>query len=135
MDAAGQGGVVLISFGSTIDFEKVPQIYHEVFFKVIESNKDVRFLLRWKGPLPEEFKGRLNNLLTSEWLPQKELLRTYSLVNDAYYNFRISVLTKPLFSSGHPKMKVFITHGGLNSVQEATSHGIPLIVLPLFAGK
>jgi len=28
-----------------------------------------------------------------------------------------------------------MTHGGLNGVNEATFHGIPLIVLPLFADQ
>ena len=33
----------------------------------------------------------------------------------------------------HPGTKVFVTHGGANSVYEAAFHGIPIVALPIFA--
>lgn len=33
--------------------------------------------------------------------------------------------------SGHPKIKVFVNHGGPLSIQEAMYHGVPVIVFPL----
>ncbi|GAB1289792.1 UDP-glucuronosyltransferase [Apodemus speciosus] len=33
---------------------------------------------------------------------------------------------------GHPKTKVFVTHGGANGLYEAIHHGIPMIGIPLF---
>ena len=36
---------------------------------------------------------------------------------------------------GHPKIRLFITHGGLNSKQEAVYHGVPFIVMPVFADQ
>nr|XP_043883144.1 UDP-glucuronosyltransferase 2A2-like [Solea senegalensis] len=47
-----------------------------------------------------------NNTLIVDWLPQNDLL-------------------------GHPKTRVFVTHGGINGVQEAIYHGVPMIGLPL----
>ncbi len=35
----------------------------------------------------------------------------------------------------HPNIKIFITHGGLLSTQEAAYHGTPLIGFPLFADQ
>lgn len=34
--------------------------------------------------------------------------------------------------SGHPNVKVFITHGGNSGVIEATSAGIPVLGFPIF---
>ncbi|KAG7245503.1 hypothetical protein INR49_010954, partial [Caranx melampygus] len=47
------------------------------------------------------------NTLLVDWLPQNDLL-------------------------GHPKTRVFVTHGGTNGVQEAIYHGVPIVGLPLF---
>lgn len=48
-----------------------------------------------------------NNTLLVDWMPQNDLL-------------------------GHPKMKLFVAHGGTNGVQEAIYHGVPVLGLPLF---
>ncbi|XP_051800931.1 UDP-glucuronosyltransferase 2B31-like isoform X2 [Acanthochromis polyacanthus] len=47
-----------------------------------------------------------NNTLLVDWMPQNDLL-------------------------GHPKVKMFVAHGGTNGVQEAIYHGIPVLGLPL----
>ncbi|XP_053720665.1 UDP-glucuronosyltransferase 2B1-like [Synchiropus splendidus] len=47
-----------------------------------------------------------NNTLLVDWMPQKDLL-------------------------GHPKVKLFVPHGGTNGVQEAIYHGVPILGMPL----
>ncbi|XP_020789425.2 UDP-glucuronosyltransferase 1-2-like isoform X2 [Boleophthalmus pectinirostris] len=47
-----------------------------------------------------------NNTLLVKWLPQNDLL-------------------------GHPKTRVFVTHGGTNGMYEAIYHGVPVVGLPL----
>nr|XP_043885529.1 UDP-glucuronosyltransferase 2C1-like [Solea senegalensis] len=48
-----------------------------------------------------------NNTLLVDWMPQNDLL-------------------------GHPKIKLFVAHGGTNGVQEALYHGVPVVGLPVF---
>ncbi|XP_037540282.1 UDP-glucuronosyltransferase 2A1 [Nematolebias whitei] len=47
-----------------------------------------------------------NNTLLVNWLPQKDLL-------------------------GHPKTRVFVTHGGTNAIYETIYHGVPVLGMPL----
>ena len=43
----------------------------------------------------------------------------------------------PFFSpaAGHKQVKVFLSHGGLLSLQEAVYHVTPLVVLPIIADQ
>lgn len=62
-----------------------------------------KVIWRYKGDRP----GTLgNNTLLVDWMPQSDLL-------------------------GHPKIKLFVAHGGTNGVQEAIYHGVPILGLPL----
>ncbi|XP_072527922.1 UDP glucuronosyltransferase 5 family, polypeptide A1 [Salminus brasiliensis] len=62
-----------------------------------------KVIWRYTGPRPANLG---NNTLLVNWMPQNDLL-------------------------GHPKIKVFVAHGGTNGVQEAIYHGVPLLGLPL----
>ncbi|XP_040893486.1 UDP-glucuronosyltransferase 2C1-like [Toxotes jaculatrix] len=63
-----------------------------------------KVIWRYMGQRPASLG---NNTLLVNWLPQNDLL-------------------------GHPKTRVFVTHGGTNGVQEAIYHGVPVVGLPLF---
>lgn len=47
-----------------------------------------------------------SNTLLVNWMPQNDLL-------------------------GHPKIKLFVSHGGTNGIQEAIYHGVPILGVPL----
>lgn len=63
-----------------------------------------KVIWRHKGAKPDHLS---NNTLVVDWMPQNDLL-------------------------GHPKVKLFVAHGGTNGVQEAIYHGVPVVGLPLF---
>lgn len=36
------------------------------------------------------------------------------------------------FHIGHPKIRAFVTHGGLLSLFETVYHGVPVVAMPVF---
>ena len=66
-------------------------------------------LVIWKhkGFMPSNVR---ENVKIFSWIPQNDLL-------------------------SHPRTKLFITHGGLNSIQEAIFHGVPMVVVPIFGDQ
>ena len=56
---------------------------------------------KWES---EEMQDKPDNIMLSKWLPQQDIL-------------------------AHPKLKLFITHGGQSSTQEALCHKKPVVRL------
>ena len=97
MDSSPQG-VILISFGSSIDELATPALM-KFFIALEQFNERVIFKSKQK------IENVPDNVHVVDWMPQNDLL-------------------------GHPNIKLFITHGGMNSYVEAVYHGIPLLVAP-----
>uniref|UniRef100_A0A914VDN0 glucuronosyltransferase n=1 Tax=Plectus sambesii TaxID=2011161 RepID=A0A914VDN0_9BILA len=106
MDEASDSGVVVFSLGTVASTHLMPIEMKEAFVAAFSHFPDVTFVLRIDGELPKLPK----NVKHVTWIPQKDLLI-------------------------HPKMRAFITHGGYNSLTEATYSGVPLIVLPLWGDQ
>ncbi|XP_024862066.1 uncharacterized protein LOC108236932 [Kryptolebias marmoratus] len=62
-----------------------------------------KVIWRHKGERPSTLG---NSTLMMDWMPQKDLL-------------------------GHPQVKLFVTHGGTNGLQEAIYNGVPVLGIPL----
>ena len=91
MDSAARG-VVYVSFGSTIKPSQMPK---EKLSAFIETFKRLEESVLWKWDA--DIQDLPENVLTSSWVPQQDVL-------------------------GHPNLKVFVTHGGMGSVMEAIHH-------------
>nr|XP_053653618.1 UDP-glycosyltransferase UGT5-like isoform X3 [Cherax quadricarinatus] len=102
---AGSSGVIYFSLGSVARSTTMPVQYRDLF---IQAFRRLPQRVIWK--YEEELEDVPDNVMISKWLPQQDVL-------------------------AHNNVKVFITHGGLLSMQEAIYHATPLLALPLYGDQ
>ena len=71
--------------------------------------KQIKFDVIWQYS-GEELDAHSRIKLASSWIPQNDIL-------------------------GHPKVCLFITHGGNNGQFEALYHGVPMLVMPFYSDQ
>lgn len=101
-----KNGVIYFSFGTNTLTSLLPKKTVEMFIRVF-SQLPYDVLMKWDS---DELPGKTNNIKIGKWFPQKDLL-------------------------AHPKIKLFITQGGLQSTDEAISAGVPMIGIPMLADQ
>ncbi|XP_034832850.1 UDP-glucosyltransferase 2 isoform X2 [Maniola hyperantus] len=104
ISGAGAAGFVYVSMGSSVKTNKMPLSAHRLFIDAL-GRLPQRVL--WKQDGEQNLTNIPSNIRLYNWLPQQDLL-------------------------GHPKIKVFITHGGLLSMFETVYHAVPIISIPVF---
>lgn len=62
-------GVILFTFGSTVALSLLPENIQKAFIETLALLPQ-RVLLKYEG----EMKDRPNNIMTRNWLPQREIL-------------------------------------------------------------
>nr|CAD7604575.1 unnamed protein product [Timema genevievae] len=105
MDDAKEG-VVYFSLGSNLQSSDMPEYKREAFLKAFSKLKQK---VLWKFEA-DNLPGQPANVKIQKWLPQSDIL-------------------------GHPNIRLFMTHGGLLSTQEAIYNGVPLVGIPIFADQ
>ncbi|GMR30005.1 hypothetical protein PMAYCL1PPCAC_00200 [Pristionchus mayeri] len=104
--------VVLISFGSMAKSYLLAPSVKESLLKVVSAFPSVTFI--WKYEEKDDFArqdaSKFGNLVLVDWMPQNDIL-------------------------DHPNLAVFITHGGMGSVQELTLRGKPGALVPIFGDQ
>jgi glucuronosyltransferase len=108
VDGSGDAGFIIVSFGSVLKGVDMPNNFRRIFLSTF-ARLPQRVLWKWEDQ-PRENDSIPSNVKLLPWMPQQDLL-------------------------GHPKIRLFITHGGLFSNQEAVYHGVPFIVMPIFADQ
>ncbi|XP_046972520.1 UDP-glucosyltransferase 2-like [Vanessa cardui] len=103
---SSKNGVIYVSFGTNVKPSMFPRETLKIFTDVF-SQLPYDVLWKWDN---DELPGRPKNVKISKWLPQSDLLR-------------------------HPKIKLFITQGGLQSTDEAITAGVPLIGMPVISDQ
>uniref|UniRef100_A0A0N5B9C5 glucuronosyltransferase n=1 Tax=Strongyloides papillosus TaxID=174720 RepID=A0A0N5B9C5_STREA len=100
---------VLISFGSVARSSEMPVTMKKGIIETVKNLPHITFI--WKYETPEDGSvDKLDNLILSKWIPQNDLL------ND-------------------PRLSLFITHGGANSIAELSYKGVPAIAVPIFGDQ
>ncbi|XP_063385415.1 UDP-glucosyltransferase 2 [Cydia fagiglandana] len=104
ISGAGDAGFIYISMGSSVRTSKMPLSVHRLIINAL-GRLPQRVL--WKQDGEQNMTDIPPNVRLYKWLPQQDLL-------------------------GHPKIKAFITHGGLLSMFETVYHGVPIVTIPVF---
>ncbi|XP_044749216.1 UDP-glucosyltransferase 2 isoform X2 [Coccinella septempunctata] len=103
VNGSGDAGFIYFSMGSSVKAFNMPEYFRRMLIRVFRQLPQ-RVLWKWEG---EDMEDLPDNVKLGRWLPQQDLL-------------------------GHPKIKAFVTHGGLLSMFETVYHGVPIVTLPVF---
>ncbi|KAF2892702.1 hypothetical protein ILUMI_13474 [Ignelater luminosus] len=103
---AAKEGVVYFSLGSNV---RSASLSADVREKIIGALSEIPYKVLWKWE-DESLPDQPKNVIIRKWLPQQDVL-------------------------GHPKVKVFVTQGGLQSIEESVTHGVPLVGIPFIADQ
>uniref|UniRef100_A0A183C1D8 glucuronosyltransferase n=1 Tax=Globodera pallida TaxID=36090 RepID=A0A183C1D8_GLOPA len=111
-----KNGVVLLSFGSAVEMNdgdehavSVMNIVVDVFKQYPQMNLIIKWGKRPPTGTVEQYNKLSENVYAKSWLEQAAIL-----------------------GGG---LKLFITHGGLNSINEAVKFGVPIILFPFFGDQ
>ena len=78
-----------------------------IIMEALRQVTNARFIWRYLQEYPKSIPSHIKLM---RWIPQNDLL-------------------------GHPKVKLFITHGGANGQFEALYNSVPMITMPMFADQ
>ncbi|XP_055918385.1 UDP-glycosyltransferase UGT5-like [Eupeodes corollae] len=99
-------GFILFSLGTNIKSKDISANATTAMFKVLSQSK-YKIIWKWDSA---DLPGESPNIMFKKWLPQDDLL-------------------------AHPKLKLFITHGGKGSLVEAQYHGVPMLTIPMYGDQ
>ncbi|XP_059619400.1 UDP-glycosyltransferase UGT5-like [Phlebotomus argentipes] len=99
-------GVIYISWGSMIRAETLPAEKRDGILQALAMQPQ-KVLWKWEN---ETIPNKPDNVYFRKWMPQRDILC-------------------------HPKVRVFMTHGGLLGSSEAAYCGVPAIVTPMYGDQ
>ncbi|KAG5269661.1 hypothetical protein AALO_G00204520 [Alosa alosa] len=105
VESSGEHGVIVMSLGTFVK-ELPPDMTDEIAAAFAQLPQKII----WRFPGDRLPPALGNNTLLVNWMPQNDLL-------------------------GHPKVKLFVAHGGTNGIQEAIYHGVPVVGLPIYSDQ
>lgn len=104
-----EDGVIFFSLGTQVQSSQMPAAQLNAFVRVFGRLTKQRILWKWEVDTLEP--GMISdNLMVKKWMPQNDIL-------------------------AHPKVRVFITHGGLLGTQEGIWYGVPMLGIPFYGDQ
>ncbi|XP_051924533.1 UDP-glucuronosyltransferase 3A1-like [Hippocampus zosterae] len=104
----GESGFIIVTLGSMVSSVSVDRLLVELVDGFCMIPQGV--IWRYDRDLWPRHLSKPSNLLLVDWLPLNDLL-------------------------GHDKVRLFITHGGQNSLLQAVYHAVPVLGIPLFGDQ
>lgn len=103
----GNHGVIYFSLGTIANTTKIDKNVMISVLNIVQKFPDYHFVIRADkyDVSTRHYAKEISNAFVSDWLPQPSILH-------------------------HPRLKLFITHSGYNSIVEAARAGVPLINIP-----
>ena len=98
LDEAGPDGIIYVSFGTVVKASAMPDIKRKVLLNVFRGLKQ-KILWKWET---DQMEDKPPNVMLHKWLPQQDV-------------------------SGHPNVKLFISHAGKGGFQDALCHQKPVV--------
>lgn len=105
LDGASQG-FIYFSLGSNVKGKDLPSSTMKV---ILETFGKLPFKILWKYEL-DDLPNKPSNVVISRWVSQMEVLK-------------------------HRNIRLFITHGGIHSMQEAIHARVPMVGMPFFVDQ
>lgn len=102
-------GVIYFSLGTNV---KTSSLKPGTVNMLLNTFEQLNYNVLWKWENDGNFDGNTlpKNVKTTSWVPQADVL-------------------------AHKNIKLFVTQGGLQSIEEAVDRGIPMIVIPFFVDQ
>nr|AAH25940.1 UDP glycosyltransferases 3 family, polypeptide A1 [Mus musculus] len=104
----GDSGFVLVALDSVVSMIQSKEIIKEMNSAFAHLPQGVLWTCK-SSHWPKDV-SLAPNVKIMDWLPQIDLL-------------------------AHPSIRLFVTHGGMNSVMEAVHHGVPMVGIPFFGDQ
>ncbi|XP_052599721.1 UDP-glucuronosyltransferase 3A2-like [Peromyscus californicus insignis] len=104
----GDSGFVLVALGSLATLYQTKELIKEMNSAFAHLPQGVLWACK-DAHWPKDI-SMAPNVKIMDWLPQTDLL-------------------------AHPRIRLFVTHGGMNSITEAIQHGVPMVGIPFLADQ
>ncbi|XP_049808857.1 UDP-glucosyltransferase 2-like [Schistocerca nitens] len=99
-------GAIYFSLGSNVKSRNLPESIRQA---LMDAFSEIPQKVLWKFE-DDSLPGKPSNVMIAKWLPQEDVL-------------------------SHPNIRLFITQGGLQSFNEASYYGVPLVGIPFFGDQ